>query len=84
MTVEQKIDSMILSLEAAKEEIKYAELYIEKKKRDKDFYKYGHPGYDERSPNGTFIRESLKNVGRLANIVAKEITLSCYCNELYK
>lgn len=84
MTVEQKIDSMILSLEAVKEEIKYEELYIQKKKSDKDFYKYGHLGYNGRSPNGTFIRESLKNVGRLANITAKEIAFSNYCDELYK
>ena len=39
------------------------------KKKDNDFYQYGHMG-QERVPNGTIIRESLKMVGRLANITA--------------
>ena len=61
MTVEQKIDYMIYSLQLAKEEIAYAKKYLDKSVKDKDFYQYGHMGQD-RTPNGTIIRESLKQV----------------------
>ena len=38
MTVEQKIDYMIQSLQLAKEEIAYAKKYLEEKSKDKEFY----------------------------------------------
>ena len=41
-------------------------------------------GYDARQPNGTIIRESLKMVGRLANITASKVVLSSYSEELFK
>lgn len=82
MTLEQKIDYMILSLQLAKEEIIYAEKYLKAEKSDKDFYSWGHMGREDRNPNGTLIRESLRQVGRTANIVANEIKLSPYCRSL--
>ena len=75
----EKIDYMIKSLEVAKDEIEYAKLYTEKQQCD-NFIKYS----DNRLPNGTIMRESLRMVGRLANQVANEITLSQYCDELFK
>lgn len=83
MTPEQKIDYMIQSLQLAKEEIAYAKIYLEEKNKDKDFYQYGHMGQG-RNPNGTVIRESLKQVGRMANIVANDVALSPYCNFLFR
>lgn len=84
MTVEQKIDYMIQSLQLAKEEIAYAKDYFSKRDKDDNFYQYGHMGYSRRNPNGTIIRESLKQVGRMANIVANDVTLSPYCSQLFK
>jgi hypothetical protein len=73
MTNEQKIDYMIQSLELAKEEITYAKTYSENKNLEQ-----------ERIPNGTVIRESLKMVGRMANMVANEVQLSPYCREVFR
>lgn len=84
MTTKEQIDYMIQSLQIAKDEIKYAEEYIEKKKSDEDFYQYGHMGHDNRQPNGTIIRESLRMVGRMANIVANNVSLSNYCEKIFK
>jgi hypothetical protein len=84
MNVKEQIDYMIRSLQLAKSEIEYAEKYINTKNKDKDFYQYGHMGYDARQPNGTIIRESLKMVGRVANITASKIALSPYSNKLFK
>lgn len=70
MNVKEQIDYMIQSLQLAKTEIEYAEKYINTKNKDEDFYQYGHMG-QERMPNGTIIRESLKMVGRLANNYCK-------------
>lgn len=84
MTAEQKIDYMIQNLQLAKEEIAYAKEYSDKSITDKDFYQYGHMGYDSRNPNGTIIRESLKQVGRMANIVANDVILSPYCSQLFR
>lgn len=84
MTNEEKIDYMIASLQVAKEEITYAKTYTDKQKSDKDFYDYGHMGHENRIPNGTIIRESLRMVGRMANIVANDVSLSPYCMEVFK
>lgn len=73
MTPEEKIDYMIQSLKIAKDEISYAKHY--KFSRSVDY---------DRNPNGTIIRESLKQVGRMANIVANDITLTPYCSQLFK
>lgn len=83
MNVKEQIDYMIQSLQLAKSEIEYAEKYMDTKKKDNDFYQYGHMG-QERMPNGTVIRESLKMVGRLANITANNVTLSCYNESIFK
>lgn len=83
MTTEQKIDYMIQSLQLAKEEIAYAKNYLKEKDKDINFYQYGHMGQD-RTPNGTIIRESLKQVGRMANIVANDVILSPYCSSLFR
>ena len=85
MNVKEQIDYMILSLQLAKSEIEYAEKYVNtKKKEGSDFYQYGHMGHSGRYPNGTIIRESLKMIGRLANITASKIALSSYEDKLFK
>ncbi len=84
MNVKEQIDYMIQSLQLAKSEIEYAEKYFDAKKKDKDFYQWNHMGYNGRHPNGTIIRESLKMVGRLANVTASKVTLSPYSEELFK
>lgn len=85
MNAKEQIDYMIQSLQLAKSEIEYAEKYMNTKKREgKDFYQWNHMGYDARQPNGTIIRESLKMVGRLANITASKVALSSYSEELFK
>lgn len=66
-----KIDYMIKSLEVAKDEIEYAKNW-----------EYGRSKH--RYPNGTIIRESLRMVGRMANQVANDVSLSPYCSELFK
>lgn len=80
-----KIEYMIKSLEIAKDEIEYAENWESKKNNQgDDFYKnYGY-GDKHRYPNGTIIRESLRMVGRMANQVANDVSLSPYCSELFK
>lgn len=85
MNVKEQIDYMIQSLQLAKSEIEYAEKYMNtKKKEGKDFYQRNHMGYNWRHPNGTIIRESLKMVGRLANVTASKVALSPYSEELFK
>lgn len=84
MTTVEQIDYMIQSLQVAKDEIEYAEKYMEEKNSDKEFYQYGHFGHDNRIPNGTVIRESLKMVGRMANIAANNVCLSPYNKKLFK
>lgn len=85
MTTIEKINYMIQSLQLAKDEIEYAEKYMKTKEKDKDFYYFGHMGHDSRFPNGTIIRESLRMVGRTANVVANEVCLSSYSgNKIYK
>lgn len=84
MTVVEQINYMIQSLQVAKDEIEYAEKYIKENNKDEDFYEYGHFGYERRNPNGTVIRESLKMVGRMANIVANKVSLSPCCDKLFK
>ena len=84
MTIVEQIDYMIQSLQLAKDEIEYAEKYINEKSIDKDFYKYGHYGRGKRMPNGTVIRESLKMVGRMANIAANNVCLSPYNSCIFK
>ncbi|MEY8352512.1 hypothetical protein AALB39_04055 [Lachnospiraceae bacterium 54-53] len=84
MTTEQKIDYMIQSLQLAKDEINYAKEYFSGRESDVNYLLWGHKGYNSRNPNGTIIRESLKSVGRMANIVASEVTLSPYSHKLFK
>lgn len=81
----EKIDYMIKSLEVAKDEIEYAEIWKNKKNQQCDeFYNYSSYGNDHRHPNGTIMRESLRMVGRMANQIANEISLTPYCSELFK
>lgn len=76
MDVKEKIDYMINSLKIAKEEIEYAEKY---KAEPPNRY------YDKRrNPNGTLIRENLKSVSRMSSIVAKDVILTPYCNDITK
>ena len=84
MTTVEQINYMIQSLQVTKDEIKYAEKYMEEKNSDKEFYQHGHFGHDNRTPNGTVIRESLKMVGRMANIAANNVCLSLYNSCLFK
>lgn len=81
----EKIDYMIKSLEVAKDEIEYAETWNDKKNQQgKEFYNYSGYGNNHRHPNGTIIRESLRMVGRMANQIANEISLTSHCSELFK
>ena len=85
MTTVKQIDYMIQSLKLAKDEIEYAEEYMKTKGEEgEDFYKCGHMGDSNRVPNGTIIRESLKMVGRMANIAANNVCLSPYNNCIFK
>lgn len=84
MTTVEQINYMIQSLKLAKDEIEYAENYIEEKNTDKNFWDYGHTGYNKRTPNGTVIRESLKMVGRMANIAANNVCLSPYNSCIFR
>ena len=71
MTTVEQIDYMIQSLKLAKDEIEYAEEYMEAKgKEGEDFYKWGHMG------------DSM--VGRMANIAANNVCLSPYNNCIFK
>ena len=84
LTPIDKIDYMIKSLQIAKEEIEYAQLWNRQKtKQGNDFYCYSGYGSNHRFPNGTVVRESLKMVSRIANTTAKEITLSQYCDKVF-
>lgn len=76
MTVKEKIDYMILSLQVARDELEYAEKYLNNSKN-----KYNN---EKRTPNGALIRELLRNVNRLLSICASEIIFGPYENELYK
>lgn len=78
MTNLEKIDYMIQSLQIAKEEISYAQKWTEKYKIDAEHC------WTERIPNGTIIRESLKMVGRMANIVANNVVFSPYSKDVFK
>lgn len=81
----EKIDYMIKSLEVAKDEIEYAEIWNGKKNQQGDkFYNYSGYGKNHRHPNGTIMRELLRMVGRMANQIANEISLTTYCSELFK
>lgn len=84
MTTVEQIGYMIQSLQVAKDEIEYAEEYMEEKNSDKEFYQYGHIGHNKRTPNGTIIRESLKMVGRMANIAANNVCLSPYNSCIFR
>ena len=85
MTTVEQIDYMIQSLKLTKDEIEYAEKYMEAKEKDGDkFYSWGHMGKEDRFPNGTIIRESLKMVGRMANIASNNVCLSPYNNCIFK
>lgn len=78
----EKIDYMIQSLELAKEEIEYYEWYKNEENISK--YSYSSMLFGKRNPNGTVIRESLKMVGRLANQVANECSLTVYNEKMWR
>lgn len=81
MDQKEKIKFMISSLQVALDELEYAEKYetvynrlnAEEEATGKwNWYELG--AY--RTPNGTLIRESLKNVARLAPLVAHEVVFA--------
>lgn len=78
----EKIDYMIQSLELAKEEIEYYEWYKNEENISK--YRVSSMLFGKRNPNGTVIRESLKMVGRLANQVANECSLTVYNEKMWR
>jgi hypothetical protein len=80
MTTVEQIDYMIQSLKLAKDEIEYAEEYKKEEKTHKNDCEFSR----KRVPNGTIIRESLKMVGRMANIAANNVCLSPYNNCIFK
>ena len=75
----EKINYMIKSLEVAKNEIEYAELYKQKKIEQGDkFYDYSGFGRNHRCPIGATVKEALRMIGRMTNQVEKEVSLSSY------
>lgn len=92
MNQKEKIKFMIGSLQVALDELEYAEkykkMYDSKRISEKISGRCDFGFYSEnRTPNGTLIREALRNVSRLAPIVAKEIIVGSGCsyeNEVYK
>lgn len=84
MRVEEQIDFMIASLQIAKEELEYARKFKKEKDRDNTIGAswWASYSYNHRNPNGTLIRENLKQVGRMANIVSQRIKLSQYNDEI--
>ena len=81
----EKIDYMIKSLEVAKDEITYAELYKQKKiEQGDEFYGYSGFGCNHRCPIGATVKEALRMVGRKANQVEKTVSLSSYCDEPFE
>lgn len=84
MTELEKIDYMISSLQVARDEILYAEKYMKASKTDDDSYSCENYNGYYRYPNGTIIRESLRQVGRMANMVARDVTLTPYCTDIFR
>ena len=74
-TVNQ-IDCMITLLQSVKEELKFAEKYKRMENQEIDRFEF------KRFPSGTFMRESLKAVSRLARRTADQIVLTPYCKEI--
>ncbi len=84
MTELKKIDYMIASLQVVRDEAIYAENFKKMNDEDKNFYDCGHYQCYHREPNGTIIRESLKQVGRMAYVIAKDVILTPYCKEVFR
>lgn len=81
MDQKEKIKFMISSLQVALDELEYAEKYEREYNRLKaEEEKTGKWNWYElgayRTPNGTLIREALKNVARLAPLVAHEVVFA--------
>lgn len=75
MTVVGQIEYMIQSLQLAKDEIEYAQDYDLLPDKEK---------INSRMPNGTIIREALRMTGRLSYSLSNMVTLSPYCDEIFK
>lgn len=89
MDQKEKIKFMISSLQVALDELEYAEKYEtvynrlnEEEKATGKWNWYELGAY--RTPNGTLIRESLKNVARLAPLVAHEIVFCAGQAQVYR
>ena len=75
----KQIEAMITLLEEVKDEI---ELY-NKFKENGDIDKHSWE-YEGRFPSGTYMRENLKTVARMARKTADNIILTNYYNKLEK
>ena len=78
MTINEKIDYMIVALQLAKEELDYKNEYIKlEKENDEKYANDVYKKYDfykkHRTPNKTVIRENLAMVGRIGFILAKDV-----------
>ena len=81
MDQKEKIKFMISSLQVALDELEYAEKYeTEYNRLNEEGKATGKWNWHElgayRTPNGTLIRETLKNVARLAPLVAHEVVFA--------
>ena len=89
MNPKDKIKFMITALQISLEELEYAEKYKkaeeESKKKREETGRWDYLFYDKykRTPNGTLVRETLRNVARLAPKVADDVTLSKYNANIY-
>ena len=70
----KQIEAMITLLEEVRDEINYYNSY--KESDGKPYYKF------ERTANGTYMRENLKTVSRMAKKTADNIVLSNYEDRL--
>lgn len=90
MNPKDKIKFMIAALQISLEELEYAEEYKkaeeESKNKREETGRWDYLFYDKykRTPNGTLVRETLRNVARLAPKVADEILLGKYQADIYR
>lgn len=90
MNPKDKIKFMITALQIALEELEYAEEYKkaeEKSKKEREETgRWDYLFYDKykRTPNGTLVRETLRNVARLAPKVADDVLLGKYQADIYR
>ena len=75
----KQIEAMITLLEEVKDEITLYNKFKESGNLNKPSWEY-----EGRYPSGTYMRENLKTVSRMARKTADNIVLTNYCDKLEK